>query len=241
MRLRELRDVFLDQDMYIVGTGPTANLFPHDFLQDKICVSLNDAYKMNPAITPVALMHHQVYSNAGTSESDPYHPNFENIKYPVVKATGRSRKEVFDWDHPYFYYFNWNHDIDKLPTATKDTDDLFYTPDGCSLHAALMLCWIMGAKNIFVIGCDSRTIGGKHYAQYDKNGFRDDEVLKRGQQRNYDSYVYGTLVYQQFLRDKGINVFNLSPIVGYHMVDYQYDVLRGELAMETVWKEVAKL
>jgi hypothetical protein len=241
MRLRELRDIYYNQDIYIVGSGPSVNLFPMEFLQDKICLSLNDAYKIHPAITPIALMHHQLYAHAGRDVDAPYHDHFKNIKYPIVKATGRERTEQFDWDHPYFYYFNWRHDIQNIWSATKETDDLYYTPDGCSLHAALMLCWIMGARNVFVIGCDSRTMGGKHYASYDKNNFRDDEVLKRGKQRNYDSYVFGTLIYQDFLKRKGINVFNLSPMVGYHLVDYQFEVLTGNVPMDSVLKEVASL
>jgi hypothetical protein len=234
MRLRELRDTFLNQDIYVVGTGPSVNAFPLDFLEDKICLSLNDAYKIHPAISPIAFMHHQLYAHAGNSVEAPYHDHLMNIRYPIVKATGRVGDEIFDWDHPYFYYCTWRNDIENIWTVTKETDELFYTPEGCCLHGALMLCWIMGARNIFVIGCDSRTMGGRHYAEYDKNKFRDDEVLKRGKHRNYDSYVYGTLIYQEFLRRKGINVVNLSPIVGYHRVDYQYDVLRGQIPIEAV-------
>ncbi len=48
----------------------------------------------------------------------------------------------------------------------------------------MQLCWIMGAKNIFIIGCDSRTIGGEHYAAYDKEGYG---MVAR--ERNYDAYI----------------------------------------------------
>jgi hypothetical protein len=97
----------------------------------------------------------------------------------------------------------------------------------------------MGAETVFTIGCDSATLGGKHYANYDKNNFRDDEVLKRGQVRNYDSYVKGTLIVQDFLKRKGVDVINLSPIVGYHMIDYQYEALKGDINIKDIIAEFA--
>jgi hypothetical protein len=233
MRLRDLRDIYLGQDIYIVGSGPTAGVFPKDFLINKICISLNDSYKMHPGIGPIALMHHENYARVGGEVTDAYHPNFQNIKYPVIKASGKVRlpDEIIDFENSEYCYYDWSHEISKIWTITKETDLLYYTPEGCSLHAALQLAWIMGAANIFVIGCDSSTLGGKHYASYDKNGFRDDEVLKRGQ-RNYDSYVYGTLIVQKFLESKGVNVMNLSPVIGYHLVDYQYDFFKNKMNWE---------
>lgn len=237
MRLRDLRDVYSGQEIYIVGSGPTANVFPMDFLADKICMSLNDSFKIHPAIAPIALLHHQTYCREGNTPDAALHANFSRIKYPVVKGTGKLREEVVDWENPYFYFFDWNHEIDKIYEMSKNTDHLYYTPEGCSLHGALQLAWIMGARTIYTIGCDSTTLGGKHYAQYDKNNFRDDETLKRGQARNYDSYVKGTLIVQDFLRRKGVRLLNLSPIVGYHMVDYQYEFLTGDIKAEEVIPE----
>lgn len=232
MRLSELRDVYRGQDIYIVGTGPSTNIFPFEFLQGKICLSLNDAYKMHPAITPIALMHHEVYAHTDKQDPSSFHPYFQNIKYPIVKGSSRKKKEVVDWDNPRYYYYDWSLDIRDIWSMTKRTEYLYYTPEGCSLHAALQIAWILGAVNIFVIGCDSREIGGKHYALYDKNGIRDNQKLKGGVERNYDSYVEGTLIVQEFLRRKGVRVFNLSSMVGYHLIDLQYDFLSGEVPVD---------
>lgn len=237
MRLRDLRDIYSGQEIYIIGSGPTSNIFPMEFLEDKICLSLNDSYKINPSIFPIALMHHQTYCREGNSPHAPIHPNFYRIKFPVVKGTGKHRTENVDWENPYFYFFDWSHNIEQIYEMTKDTDCLYYTPEGCSLHAALQLAWILGAKTIYTIGCDSTTLGGKHYADYNKNNFRDDEVLKRGAERNYDSYIKGSLIVQDFLRRKNINVFNLSPIIGYHMIEYQYDTLKGKIPVNDIISE----
>ena len=182
-------------------------------------------------------MHHLFYSRAGAKISDPIHPNFSSVKYPVVKAQGKNRNGRVDWENPYYYFYDWNHRIDEIYEMTKETDQLFYTPEGCSLHAALQLAWLMGAQTIYTIGCDSTTIGGYHYANYDKNKFRDDEVLKRGIVRNYDSYVKGSLIVQDFLQRKSVKVLNLSPIIGYHMIDYQYDVLNNGVGVADIIQE----
>ena len=58
MRLRELRDVYAGQEIYIIGSGPTSNIFPMDYLSDKICMSLNSSFKIHKNITPIAFMHH---------------------------------------------------------------------------------------------------------------------------------------------------------------------------------------
>lgn len=237
MRLKDLRDVYLGQEIYIIGSGPTTNIFPMEFLADKICMSLNDSYKIHPNISPIALMHHYLYSREGKTVDAPYHPNFSKIKYPVIKARGKSYKEKVDWDNPYFYFYDWNHEISQIYEMNKSTDVLYYTPEGCSLHAAMQLAWIMGARSIFTIGCDSTTLGGKHYGNYDKNNFRDDETLKRGMVRNYDSYIKGTLIVRDFLQRKGVSVLNLSPIVGYHMIDFQYELVNGTIDLKDIISE----
>lgn len=236
MRLSQLKHIYRNQDIYIIGSGPTSSLFPYEFFLNKVCMSLNDSYKIDRRITPIAFMHHQVYSRNGNQFSDDYHEYFKDIKYPIIKATGRDRTEAIDWDNPLFYFFDYSHIINDIWTITKDTDVLYYTPEGCALQAALQVCWIMGAKNIFLVGCDSRTMGGKHYANYDKNGFRDDEVLKRSQKRNYDSYIYGMMTIQNFLQSKGIHVFNLSTILGYHLIDFQYDFQSGAITKHDLVK-----
>lgn len=227
MKLSVLTNLFPRSDIYIVGTGPSSSVFPFEVLEDEICIGLNDAYKMHPAVGPVSLMHHHLYSRAGKTVNDPFHDNFRFVKYPVVKASGRDGIANVSTDDSLFYTFNWSHEIQDLPLLTKHTDTLYYTPGGSALHAGLQLAWILGARRILVIGCDGTTLGGKHYSDFNKNGFRDDEVLKRGEQRNYDSYVEGTLAISAFLQKKGVSVFNLSSIIGYHLVEYQLEVMRS--------------
>ncbi|MBI3315972.1 MAG: hypothetical protein HYZ87_03245 [Candidatus Omnitrophica bacterium] len=244
MRLRDLKDVYLGQDIYIVGAGPSVNLFPLGHLKDKICLSLNDTYKMHPAIKPIVIMNNPTYAQEG-SRTAPFHENFKNIKYPVAKMTGRYRSwKGVEFGDPDFYCYDWSHKIDTdIWNMTKDTDYLYSSPEGCVLQEALQLAWIMGAKNIFIIGCDSRTMGGKHYANFDKDGFSADEEPKGPlkKTRNYDSYIYGTLIAMEFLKRKGVSVFYLSNLVGYHLVDYQFEVLKGSIPFQSVLDEVKKL
>ena len=41
-----------------------------------------------------------------------------------------------------------------------------------------------GSQKHFIIGCDSRTIGGENYATYDKEGYGIVAL-----ERNYDAYL----------------------------------------------------
>lgn len=226
MKLSQLADRFINQSIFIVGTGPSASVFPFEILSGEICIGLNDAFKMHPCVGPVALMHHHLYSRQGDSADHPFHSNFQFVKYPVVKASGRDGAENLPDNDPLFYTFKWSHEIGQLPLLTKSTDTLYYTPGGSALHAGLQLAWILGASRIFVVGCDGTTLGGKHYSDYNKDGFRDDEVLKRGERRDYDSYVTGTLLISEFLKKKGVPVLNLSSLIGYHDLERQLSSLR---------------
>jgi len=226
MRLSDLTNIFEGRDIYVVGTGPSASVFPFEVLYDQVCIGLNDAFKLHPAVGPVALMHHHLYSRNGNSTLDRFHDNFRFVTFPVVKESGRDGDPIIPADDVLFYTYKWSHNMEELPTQTKLTDTLFYTPGGSALHAGLQLAWILGARRIFVVGCDGTTLGGKHYANFDKNGFRDDEVLKRNEIRNYDSYVDGTLEILRFLEKKSIPVLNLSGLIGYHNLELQLDVIR---------------
>lgn len=231
MKLAVLADHYLGRDIYVVGTGPSASIFPFEILYDEICIGLNDAFKMHPAIGPVALMHHHLYSRSGKTPDDPFHENFRYIIQPVVKDAGKDGVSNIPDDDPLFYTYRWSHSIEDLPTLNKTGDTLYYTAGGSALHAGLQLAWILGARRIYVVGCDGTTLGGKHYSNFNKDGFRDDETLKRGEVRNYDSYLEGTMKIVEFLDMKGVQVLNLSGIIGYHNPDLQLETIRNIRAL----------
>ena len=231
MKLAEMADLFVGQDIYVVGTGPSASVFPFEILYDQVCIGLNDAFKMHPAIGPVALMHHHLYSRSGKTPDDSFHDNFRYITHPVVKDAGKDGIPNIPDDEQLFYTYRWSHNIEELPTLNKSSDTLYYTPGGSALHAGLQLAWILGARRIFVIGCDATTLGERHYSNFNKNGFRDDETLKRGEVRDYDSYIEGTLRVIQFLDLKGIPVLNLSGLIGYRNLETQLKRLQNMRAL----------
>ena len=86
-------------------------------------------------------MHHVNYSVEGKHKNDKF-SNFYGIKYPVAKGRGRDTTVPIDWDHEYFYFYDWNHEIERIYELTKNTDILYYTPEGhCMQHFNCVGLW----------------------------------------------------------------------------------------------------
>lgn len=218
MRLLDLVDRFEKRDIYIVGTGPSSNGFPFGSLNGEICIGLNDAYKMHPDIAPVALMNHRIYSLNSAHEEPIFHPNFSRIHVPVAKYSGRDRVNQFEESDELFFGYHWSHDLLTLSHLSKFTDTLHFTPEGSALQGGLQLAYLLGARRIFVIGCDGTRLGGDHYAEYDKGHIRSKDDSKTQAKRNYNSYAEGILHIQNLLKLRGIDVFGLNSVVGFHRV-----------------------
>ena len=45
MRISDLYNKHLGEDIYVVGTGPTLRMLPKGFFNNKIAIGLNQAYK----------------------------------------------------------------------------------------------------------------------------------------------------------------------------------------------------
>lgn len=98
-------------------------------------------------------------------------------------------------------------DPEEIWTITRATDRLLAMPCDPAFGVALQLAWILGATAVFTAGCE---IGAG------------------------DLEAFGAI--RCFLERKGVALLDLSPAVGYHLVDYQLDVLSGLIGVDDVLK-----
>lgn len=218
MVLTDLRDCFKDETIYILGTGPTLSLFPKDYFRNKKCILLNNAYKIIGNNGPVGLFHSIDYLfDAGSIGKVLPHRSSELIKYPIVKVSSRTFDIVSRRSFP-FYFYHYSHQIESFDPNVI-TNKIYYTKDGSSLHAALQVANIIGASTVFICGCDARTFSGHHYGTPPDDRFRSVEVVRR----DYDSYTSGGVKLIKLLRQKGIVINYLSPLIGYNSLEYQFE------------------
>jgi hypothetical protein len=218
MLITELQDKFKDETIYIVGTGPTLSLFPKNFFDNKKCILLNNAYKLIDNKGPFGLFHSVDYIyNANSLAKLLPNQNIKSIKYPVVKLSKEAYEKLYDKKFPFYFYY-YSHEIDKY-NPNVISNEIYYSKDGSSLHAALQLANLIGATNILICGCDARTFSGNHYAKIADDGFRTNEQVDR----NYDSYTLGCIHIINLLRQKGVIIHYLSPLIGYNSLDLQFE------------------
>jgi len=213
------------QEVVILGSGPTAPLIDPRFFRNKTTITLNDSFKIYQGVGDYALVHHEGYL---FDETGRYHHNLKYVKYPIIKNSGSDNVARFYQTDPCFFVYEWSHDLDRaLMTDLKATclseNKLFYRKDGCSLHAALQIALLIGAHDIFLVGCDSREFGGYHYGAYGKDGFRDDDGTTKPPSRHYDAYIDGALLLKKYFSNFYVNIFSITPFVGLTDLDRQYN------------------
>lgn len=198
---------FREQDLYIVGTGPSMTVFPREWLRGKCCVLLNDAQKHMPELGPIAFSNNLKFLTGC------------NLPYQIVKGRLRfdPNPERDDnhcrWDDPGYYVFSYrerpwdgvsHHDPGQL---WKEPNHYWNMPRGSVSIFAAQFCLLAGARSITLVGCDSCELGpGAEYLASKK---------RTAVRHDYDAYAAGLMrIKQEALRRFRVPMFTLSPFMG---------------------------
>lgn len=147
MQIENLWDKAKGQTIYIVGTGPSMRVFPLDFLNNKLTIGLNQAWKycrLDYCLT----VHPELYY-----ESNKKDQWIVKLKDPMVVVPEN------------IYWFHTNHHRERYnyKTLTSRTKDYLYLGRGVQT-TALTLAAHMGAKTAVMVGCDMVALGDEHHA-----------------------------------------------------------------------------
>jgi hypothetical protein len=153
-QLKDLYKKHVGQEIYVVGTGPTLRLFPLQFLKNKITIGLNQAFlhfdptyslTIHPYIIPLDRKTHNtnwITKVKPSDESWSKHSLRQNDKYFYLFKNGLPTN--FDYLNP-----------------SKRPENSLYV--GLGIHTgALHLAALMGAKTIYLLGCDMGSLGNQH-------------------------------------------------------------------------------
>lgn len=196
MRIQDLTGKYAGKDVYVIGTGASMRVFPIGYLDDKITIGLNQAWRYAPMTYSVTVHPELVQEYLIDRKPTP-------TKW-IVKR--KPPMEDLTFDDERFYVFQSSEDLGVIETRPEDT---LYVGRGIQ-QTALDLAARMGAANIFLVGVDMDALDGEHHGHNQHvrfHGLPPDEV--------YREYRRFTARARRKIRELWkVNVFTLSPLLG---------------------------
>ncbi|NJK55344.1 MAG: hypothetical protein HC939_04820 [Pleurocapsa sp. SU_5_0] len=221
----ELYNKYPGSDIYVVGTGASLRVFPLSFLEGKIVIGLNMAWKVAPV--QYAITNHPDLNIPEFMPDEQPHPEITWISGYQKKETGIGLKgvesdDMIEYAKNNFYFFDHlqpgrsNTQAPNLPCdrgrvlewVKKPTENYLYFWGSVS-GAGVCLAANMGAKNIIMIGCDNCSLLANHHAH-------EQHVRWKGVDPNqrYRQYYEALAEVRTVLKERDINLLSLTPFMG---------------------------
>ncbi len=183
-----------DADVYIVGTGPSLRCLPLDYFKGKVTIGLNQAWRYMP-LTYSITVHPELLPDYDAETK-------HRTQWIVKKKPPRGDLEFTD---PVYYVFNTTTELSDVSARPSGK---LYLGEGVQT-TAMDLAARMGARTLFLVGCDANNIGGDFHGH-------DQHVRWLGLQASeqYALYRKRTAQVRTVLRGLGVNVMTLSPFIG---------------------------
>lgn len=217
-KLDHLYKAHVGKDIYVVGTGPSLRLFPFEFLKDKITIGLNQAYR-----------------HFDPTYSLTIHPYLIPLDRESWKTKWLTKQKVSDqsWyqhslrkNDQYFYLFKNGLPQDfHILNPSKRPENTLYV--GCGIHTGgIHTACLMGAKSIFLVGCDFDSFENQHHAHPQHI-----EPHQHSMTAVYLEYFfYAVKVRQELQRYYKVTILNLGFPLGlpsYTDLEFQYAGLKN--------------
>ncbi len=219
-------------DIYVVGTGTSMRVFPHALLADKITIGLNQAWKLMPVSYGITMMPNLNIPELMPGEAP--HPDITWVtKRSKVKALC-TPEQLAEADARFFSFeTDGRASITGLdePSEAGRVLDWVRKPHPEKLYlwtsisqSAVNLAANMGARNIFLVGCDNAALADNHHAH-------DQHTMWKGEDPNvrYLQYYEGLAEVRAALRTRGVNLVSLTPFLKLDDPERDFSRLCGEL------------
>ncbi len=182
--ITELHNKYKNQPIWLVGSGPTLEDYPDNFLDNKISIALHLAYLKFPNTTYNYFSEYDRLSYLVEKEDNifnkkiivgwPFYGKTQEESLKLIKdfkevyymkrlsfpPDGKMRAETADRSFEYMKK--------RVKVAKKASSNLFYDYTTCA-HMGMYAAIILGGNPINIIGCDFRSIDGKeHYGIVNK-------------------------------------------------------------------------
>jgi len=202
-------------DIYVVGSGASMRVFPPSFLEGRVSIGLNMAWKVAPVLYAVTIGPHLNI------------PEFIDGEAPRPEITwitkrGKAAKvltpEQFAYADKRFYSFEIRQGRDSGADWVSDSGrelDYLRQPTGNKLYqwssisqTGANLAANMGARNVILVGCDNCSLAENHHGHQQHTKW-----LGKAPDQRYEEYYEGLVEVRTALRERGVDLISLSPFV----------------------------
>lgn len=225
-RVSELYGRHPGGDIYVVGTGPSLRVFPPGFLDGRITIGLNMAWKMVRPTYGITI-HPELAVPEFLEATDEGQLGITWITKreklgPLTPGQVRHAE-----DHFYFFrsdgasttVTNGLNDAGRVPDwARVPTDDFLYLW-GSVATAGANLAANLGASNVILVGCDNAALMGNHHAAAQHTRW-----LGAAPDDRYRDYYEGLADVRAAFRDRGVRLVSLNPFLT--LGPHEHDFLR---------------
>lgn len=213
------------EDIYIVGTGPSMQVFPVEILKGKTCIGLNQAWKYDVKLEYSITVHPELIVEYETAKRR------KELKH-TTKWCCRAQKKPLNLTYadPRYYVFTSHKPIPTHgfnPNLVRQRwEKALYI--GRGIHqSAMNLAYHMGAKTIFLVGTDMCSLDGTHHGHNQHvqlHGLPAEDV--------YHEYRAFTDHIREVIHELGVPVVTLSPFIGLDHADEDFVRLRDQKGLE---------
>lgn len=223
-------------DIYVVGSGTSMRVFPVSFLEDKVTIGLNSAWKSAPVRYSITIGPHDHVPEFLDGQSP--HPEITWIT-KRGKAKAVLSPEQLDHADRHFYHFETGGREGSKGALITDSGrvlDWVRRPSGVMLYqwssisqTAANLAANMGARTVVLVGCDNAPLAENHHAVVHHTKWLGDAPEDR-----YRQYYEGLVEVRTALRGRGVNLVSVSPFLRLGSPEEEFLSLCEELERPTL-------
>lgn len=231
----ELYGIHKGEDIYIVGTGASLRVFPQEFLQGKVTIGLNMAWKMIP-VTYCITIHPDLNIPEFMQDENPHSDIIwicGELGDNLLK--GVNDPEKIEYAKKNFYFFKYHGQPNTQPYhqpsdagrildwVRKPTDNYLYNWSSIS-QTAVNFAANLGAKNIILVGCDNCSLLNNHHSHKQHTRWKGVDPNQR-----YQQYYEGLVEVRSTLREREVNLLSLTPFVSLSNIEKDFEFQCQEL------------
>jgi len=218
-----LKNIHLNKDIYVLGSGSSMNFIDKSFLKDKISIGSNSIWKFFPVT--YSLFKHKEFIDEAVKN---------NQKVIIAKHDcGDIRKEIVEnknsdyiFTHKKGRFEDMDANFNENINAIGKDEDIFVSYS--TITSCIHLAAYMGAKNIIILGHDCGFIDGvshvKNYAQHLIDFHKTEKAFNDYHNMWFKIVSQDTIRLKQKLKEVyGCNIYSINPFINFGLEGHKYD------------------
>ena len=213
--LSQFHGLHKDEDIYVIASGPSTELINKDFFNNKITIGCGQVYKL------MKLNYTVNKEYVGVINETKMLKKCDKVFNALYKGGNKKRGFIMSNKKSFrsneiIYFDHYENELNKftLNPLRENSEKLFVS--WSTITSAIHLAFLMGAKNIILVGHDCGTINNSTNI----SPYKTDTAIDAwgDNQKEYIDWLpkieSQTIVVRNFLRDeKNVNIVSLNPFI----------------------------